>query len=107
KGLHTHRRVLEAGEREHGSSVHFVTAELDGGPVICQVRLPVAATESADTLEARILTLEHKLYPHVIGLIASGRLELRGETVVLDGAARTAPVRLEDDEEHELSKATL
>jgi phosphoribosylglycinamide formyltransferase-1 len=106
KGLHTHQRVLAAGEREHGSSVHFVTAELDGGPVICQARLAVVATESADALQARILTLEHRLYPRVIGLIAAGRLELRGETVVLDGEALASPLRAED-EEHELSKASL
>jgi phosphoribosylglycinamide formyltransferase-1 len=106
KGLHTHQRVLAAGEREHGSSVHFVTAELDGGPVICQARLPVVATESADALEARILTLEHRLYPHVIGLIATGRLELRGETVLFDGAPLAAPLRAEDAE-HELSKASV
>ena len=92
KGLHTHRSVLLAGEREHGSSVHFVTDELDGGPVIYQSRFPVNAGDSEQSLEARILELEHRIYPHVIGLIASGRLELRDDTVRLDGKTLAAPL---------------
>jgi len=95
KGLHTHRSVLLAGEREHGSSVHFVTDELDGGPVIYQARFPVNAGDSEQSLEARILELEHRIYPHVIGLIASGRLKLRDDTLLLDGTVLTTPL-LED-----------
>jgi phosphoribosylglycinamide formyltransferase 1 len=98
KGLNTHRRVLEALEREHGSSVHFVTDELDGGPVICQARVPVLAGDSEQTLEARVLALEHRIYPYVVGLIAAGRLELRGHTVVVDGGALRAPLAYQDDD---------
>ncbi|HEY6451846.1 MAG TPA: phosphoribosylglycinamide formyltransferase [Steroidobacteraceae bacterium] len=92
KGLHTHRRALEAGEREHGASVHFVTAELDGGPVICQGRVRVQPGESEEGLAGRVMLQEHRIYPMVIGLIAAGRLELRGATVMLDGRALRAPL---------------
>ena len=74
KGLHTHERVLAAGEREHGASVHFVTAELDGGPVVLQGRVPVLPGDNADRLSARVNELEWTLYPTVIGWIADGSL---------------------------------
>jgi phosphoribosylglycinamide formyltransferase-1 len=92
KGLDTHRRVLEAAEREHGASVHFVTGELDGGPVICQGRLAVRAGESPQSLSARVLAVEHRIYALAISLIAAGRVELRGNTIVLDGVALEAPI---------------
>jgi phosphoribosylglycinamide formyltransferase 1 len=92
RGLHTHRRVLQAGEREHGVSVHFVSAELDAGPVIYQARLPVRPQDTEDTLIARIHALEHRIYPRVIGLIASGRLRLRDDRVLLDGQLLAAPL---------------
>jgi len=98
KGLQTHRRVLEAGEREHGVSVHFVTAELDAGPVICQGRLAVLAGDTEHSLTARVQLLEHRIYPQVIGLIATGRLKLHGRAVLLDGQALAAPI-LEDEED--------
>jgi phosphoribosylglycinamide formyltransferase-1 len=66
KGLHTHQRAIEAGEKEHGASVHFVTPELDDGPVILQARVPVLADDTEDTLAARVLIEEHKLYPAAI-----------------------------------------
>lgn len=74
KGLHTHERVLAAGEREHGASVHFVTAELDGGPVVLQGRVPVLPDDDAERLSARVNELEWTLYPTVIGWIADGSL---------------------------------
>lgn len=92
KGLHTHRKVLLAGDREHGSSVHFVTDQLDGGPVIYQSRFAVRADDNEQSLEARILELEHRIYPQVIDLIATGRLELRDETVFLDAQPLTSPL---------------
>jgi phosphoribosylglycinamide formyltransferase-1 len=92
KGLHTHRRAIEAGEREHGVSVHFVTAELDGGPIVCQARVPVLPDDSEHTLAARVLTREHVIYPRVIGLIAEGRLRLNGDRVMLDDQPLTAPL---------------
>jgi phosphoribosylglycinamide formyltransferase 1 len=96
RGLHTHTRALEAGEHEHGASVHFVTAELDGGPVIMQARVPVLPGDSPDTLAARVLAREHRLYPRVVGWFAQGRLRLGGDGLVrLDGAALDSPLRLE------------
>jgi phosphoribosylglycinamide formyltransferase 1 len=92
KGLDTHRRVLEAAEPEHGASVHFVTGELDGGPVICQGRLAVRAGESPQSLSARVLAVEHRIYPLAISLIAAGRVQLRGNTILLDGVALEAPI---------------
>lgn len=75
KGLHTHERVLAAGEPEHGASVHFVTAELDGGPVVLQGRVPVLPGDDPDTLSARVNEVERRIYPTVIGWIAEGSLE--------------------------------
>ncbi|WP_018015275.1 phosphoribosylglycinamide formyltransferase [Teredinibacter turnerae] len=85
QGLHTHQRALEAGDAEHGVSVHFVTAELDGGPVISQARVPVLSSDTADTLAARVLEQEHLLYPRVIGWFAQGRLSMKGGKAFLDG----------------------
>ena len=95
KGLHTHRRVLQAGEREHGASVHYVTAELDGGPVICQARLAVRPEDTEASLRARVQQLEHRIYPYVIGLIAAGRLRLDGASIRLDGQVLEQPLTME------------
>jgi phosphoribosylglycinamide formyltransferase-1 len=100
KGLHTHRRVLEAGEREHGASVHFVTAELDGGPVLIQARVPVLTGDTEATLSARVQREEHRIYPHAIGLIADGRVALSGSTILLDGRPLTAPLLEEAASSH-------
>ncbi len=75
KGLHTHHRAIEAGETEHGASVHFVTAELDDGPVILQAKVPVLADDDADTLAARVLEQEHLLYPAAIQKLVSQQTE--------------------------------
>lgn len=66
KGLHTHQRAIDAGDKEAGCSVHFVTTELDGGPMIAQARVPILAGDTAETLAARVLVEEHKLYPKVV-----------------------------------------
>lgn len=71
KGLHTHARALEAGDSEHGCTVHEVTAELDGGPILGQARLTVVPDDTPDTLAARLLPLEHALYPVVLRRYAS------------------------------------
>jgi phosphoribosylglycinamide formyltransferase-1 len=92
KGLHTHRRVLEAAESEHGASVHFVSVDLDGGPVICQARVPVLATDTEETLAARVLKHEHKIYPMAVGLIAEGRVQLQDGRVWLDGQPLARPL---------------
>ena len=92
RGLHTHRRVLEAGDRTHGASVHFVTAELDGGPVILQSRVAVRPGDSEDTLSARVQATEHIIYPRVIGWLADGRLAWRADRPWLDGKVLDTPV---------------
>ena len=93
-GLHTHRRALEAGDREHGASVHFVTPELDGGPVVLQARVPVLPGDDEDTLAARVLREEHVIYPRCVGWFAAGRLALRDGVVWLDGKPLDSPVVL-------------
>lgn len=92
-GLDTHARALAAGVAEHGASVHFVTAAVDGGPLIAQIRVPVLAGDTPDTLAARVLLAEHQLYPLVISWHAAGRLVLDGDTVQLDGLPLAAPVQ--------------
>jgi phosphoribosylglycinamide formyltransferase-1 len=93
-GLHTHRRALEAGDREHGASVHFVTPELDGGPVVIQARVPVLPGDDEDTLASRVLREEHVIYPRCVGWFAAGRLALRDGVVWLDGKPLDSPVVL-------------
>jgi phosphoribosylglycinamide formyltransferase 1 len=92
RGLHTHRRVLEAGDRVHGASVHFVTAELDGGPLILQSRVAVRAGDTEDTLSARVQATEHIIYPRAIGWLSDGRLAWRDDQPWLDGKPLAAPV---------------
>ena len=92
KGLDTHARALAAGDAEHGASVHYVTAELDGGPVIMQGRLRLRAGDTPDTVSARVHALEHIIYPHVCSLIAAGRIECRHGAVYFDGAPLASPL---------------
>ncbi|MBD8879010.1 phosphoribosylglycinamide formyltransferase [Rhodanobacter sp. 7MK24] len=92
-GLHTHRRCLEAGDTEHGASVHYVTAELDGGPVVAQARIPVGPGDTEASLADRLLAEEHRLLPAVVGAIARGRLRWNGEAM-FDGRPVTAPLTL-------------
>ena len=89
-GLHTHRRVLEAGDTKHGVSIHFVNEQLDGGPVIARSRIAVREGDTEDSLTARVYRLEHDLYPRVAGWFAAGRLRLRDDGVYLDGAKLSA-----------------
>lgn len=95
-GLHTHQRALDAGVRLHGCSVHFVTAELDHGPIIAQAAVPVCDGDDARSLAARVLTVEHRLYPQAVRWFAEGRLRIEGQCVRLQGhteppTALTAP----------------
>ena len=92
RGLHTHRRALEAGDREHGASVHFVTRELDGGPVVLQVRVPVRDGDDESTLAAKVLAEEHVIYPECIGWFAAGRLRMHDGAAYLDGRRLDTPV---------------
>lgn len=84
-GLHTHRQALENGDEEHGTSVHFVTDELDGGPVILQAKVPVFAGDTEDDITARVQTGEHAIYPLVISWFADGRLKMHENAAWLDG----------------------
>jgi phosphoribosylglycinamide formyltransferase-1 len=93
QGLHTHRRALQAGVAEHGASVHFVTAELDGGPVIAQARVPVCPGDTEAVLAARVLEREHELLPQVVGWFAQGRRSMREGRVWCDDRRLQAPIQ--------------
>ena len=84
-GLHTHQRALDEGVRVHGCTVHFVTAELDHGPVVIQAVVPVLDDDTEDTLSARILRQEHRIYPQAVRWFAEGRLQLDGMKVRVQG----------------------
>jgi phosphoribosylglycinamide formyltransferase 1 len=97
RGLHTHRRVLEAREREHGASVHFVTRELDGGPVVIQAKVPVRDDDDEASLATRVLEQEHRIYPQAVGWFASGRLWFADGAAWLDGKRLDSPVIIDQD----------
>ncbi len=96
-GLHTHKKALDSGDAEHGASVHFVTPELDGGPVVLQVRIPVLNKDDEATLSARVLQQEHQLYPQAIDLFANGRLVLKDQKATLDGDVLDLPIQMTAD----------
>lgn len=85
KGLHTHQRALEAGDREHGCSVHFVTEELDGGPLVVQAVVPVESDDTPESLAQRVHGQEHHIYPLAMRWFAEGRLRLGQTGAQLDG----------------------
>ena len=91
-GLDTHQRVLDAGDEWHGSTVHFVTEELDGGPRILQGRLRVDPEETADELQHRVQAIEHRIYPEAAGLVGSGRVAFRDGKTWLDGRIADEPI---------------
>lgn len=97
KGLHTYRRVLEAGDDEHGASVHFVTAELDGGPVIAQARIGVDPGDTEQSLAARLGPVEHRLLVAVMELFTRRRVRLQHGDVHLDGNPLARPLELTGD----------
>jgi formyltetrahydrofolate-dependent phosphoribosylglycinamide formyltransferase len=84
-GLDTHNRALDAGMRVHGCTVHFVTAEMDAGPIIAQGAVPVLPHDDEETLSRRVLEAEHKLYPLALRLVAEGRARMEGGRTVLSG----------------------
>jgi phosphoribosylglycinamide formyltransferase-1 len=96
-GLHTHQRALDAGDAEHGATVHFVTDELDGGPRVLRARVPVLPGDDAERLAARVLEQEHRIYPLAVRWFATGRLRLdHAGRVLLDGRVLTEPADLAD-----------
>lgn len=84
KGTHTHAQALAAGVRLHGCTVHYVVPELDAGPIVAQAAVPVRAGDDPDSLAARVIVQEHRLYPAALALVAGGRARLQGDRVVIE-----------------------
>ncbi len=95
RGLNTHARAIDAGDTEHGVSVHFVTPELDGGPVIVQARVPIQSGDTAEELAQRVLEKEHIIYPRAISWFTSGRLKLEDNQVFFDHTPIETPLLLD------------
>ena len=87
KGLNVHARVIDSGVRITGATVHIVRPEMDAGPILVQAAVPVAQDDTEDTLAARVLAVEHRIYPLAVSLIAEGRVRIVGDRVEIDGAA--------------------
>lgn len=85
QGLNTHQRAIDAGAQQHGVSVHFVTPELDGGPVVIRATVEIKANDTADSLAARVQTQEHIIYPQAVAWFTAGRLTLQSAQAMLDG----------------------
>ena len=96
-GLNTHQRTLDAGDRVHGTSIHFVTEELDGGPVIAQAQIRVAQDDTAATLAEKVQAKEHLLYPIVVRWFCEGRIQLGDDCVMFDAQPLNQPLVLPDD----------
>lgn len=96
RGLNTHQRAIDAGEAEHGVTVHFVTEELDGGPNVLQARVPISEGETAESLAGKVLVQEHQIYPRAIKWFAQGRLKMEANQAILDH--KTLP---ESGEQHQ------
>jgi phosphoribosylglycinamide formyltransferase 1 len=97
-GLHTHRRVIEAREAEHGATVHFVTEQLDGGPRIVQARVAVHAGDTEESLSKRVQSQEHRIYPLAVNWFAEGRLRCDAGKAWLDGRPLSEPVQIAETE---------
>lgn len=97
-GLNTHRRALEAGEKVHGVSIHFVTEELDGGPVIAQAEVQVAPDDTPESLAEKVQHKEHLLYPIVVRWFCEGRIQLGTDYVIFDGQPLNKPLVLPDED---------
>lgn len=94
-GLHTHARALQAGDTEHGASVHYVIPALDAGPVLAQARVPVHANDTPESLAERVLAREHPLLLAAVRLIASGRVKADAQLIRIDGAPLSAPLQID------------
>lgn len=98
KGLNTHQQAIDNQDSRHGASVHFVDVELDSGPLVIQTEVTVKENDTAETLAARVLQQEHKIYPLAIKLYAEGRLRFDNDTLLFDGRALTSPLLLKDNQ---------
>lgn len=96
-GLNTHQRALDAGDTLHGTSIHFVTEELDGGPVIAQAQVSVVGDDTAETLAEKVQAKEHLLYPIVVRWFCEGRIQLGSDYVLFDGQPLKQPLVLPDE----------
>jgi phosphoribosylglycinamide formyltransferase-1 len=85
KGLDTHARAITAGAKEHGATVHFVVPEMDSGPIIAQAAVPVREDDTEATLAARVLEVEHRIYPQALKLVAEGRVRVVDGRCLIDG----------------------
>lgn len=99
QGLNTHQRAIDAGDDEHGCSVHFVTEQLDGGPVILQAKVPVFADDDSQTLAERVHEQEHRIYPLVVRWYCQNRLQQQADQAMLDGNVLAANGYANDDED--------
>ena len=93
QGLNTHQRAIDAGDKWAGSTVHFATEDLDAGPMIIQGRVPIKVNDTAETLAARVLKVEHQIYPEAAALLALGRLKYRGGVAYLDDKLLRKPLQ--------------
>ncbi len=89
-GLNTHQRAIDAGDKEAGATVHFVTPELDKGPVIIQAKVPILSTDTADTLASKILEKEHEIYPLGVQMLIEQRVTLENNEAIMNGSALPA-----------------
>jgi phosphoribosylglycinamide formyltransferase 1 len=96
-GLNTHQRALDAGDTVHGTSIHFVTEQLDGGPVIAQAQVQIAWDDTAETLAEKVQAKEHLLYPIVVKWFCEGRIQLGTDQVIFDGQPLDQPMVLPDE----------
>jgi phosphoribosylglycinamide formyltransferase-1 len=101
RGTDTYQRALAAGDTEHGASIHFVTAELDGGPVLSQVRIPIAPGDTPESLAARLSPREHALMVATMEFLARHRVECTEQTIVADGEQLTRPLLLNENNHFE------
>lgn len=98
RGLNTHARAIEEGETEHGVTIHFVTPELDGGPLIIQAKTPIDSDDTARTLAAKVQGLEHRIYPQTVDWFITGRLRLENDKVIFDDKMLDGPLQYQPQE---------
>lgn len=106
-GLNTHSRVLDSQDQEHGSTIHFVTPELDAGPSIAQFRLQVDSSDTKETLKERVQAGEHAMYPQVVEWLIRGRVRLEGEQVLMDGKPLASPVHFAGEQAGSVGNESL